>query len=354
MKLLLYLLLPVILVAQPVNFPDTLQMHNNKIYPCYVLDMNDSWIKFRFAPRNQMKIGPVAIKQLKLKGLGLVYQAPHGFFMDRDSLKSFVRKRAGITTKSEKRRFISGVFKKVFGNGKPEKRCSFGVMLYPAQPEKRYDIQYSPFYTGPQINVPIEILTPTQIESQMEAHLAFRLIPRLYLTTNVLYSLYDFTGDKEYHYLNIGNDTDYTENQIHRVLLSYYDIYIGLKYYVLPADRKVRLFFQTSIGKQYTSAEGEIAMYLDNEKEEVFQDNAIEFLKNLNSPSHFSYGFGAEYAFNPSLALVAQVVFKHSRIKARYDFRYNYTDMDKTESGYQQFNLKDVSTKIGIGLNLYF
>jgi len=357
-KTLLFLLLPFILAAQNITYPDTVVLKSGRIYPCYVTQLNENKIQIEYGKRSARSVSGIAnVKRIILGDKGLVFREDTGFLLDTKALADWVddrekkrQERLARLSRPQKTEAASQQeilpqrsAKSLFPN-----RWSFGVLYVPYYSGKTHYLQWFREYN-------IYVFSVSESRTLFEGQLAFLLLPRLRITFDIGYtSTYD-RNREERHIRN----SDYNSKDDKGLLvmndLSILTFSVGAKYYLHPLkEQKVSAYFTAGFGKQlaFCSIKQEELFIDENEPHLETDHNIEEFTEDLNSPWLFNAGFGTEYAFNCSLTLFANIRFYYTTVSAAYDYRTVYGP--QTTSGSKEIEKSNVSTLIGLGLNFYF
>ncbi len=202
MKTVLFLFVPVLLLAQN-PFPDTLLLTDGRAYPCLITSIDDSKVDFFYLNNKSESIVLIAVDQLTIEELGIVYSAGQGFTNDINQINKFANERmeklaeeqlvqeelAKLTAASNSEHIGnsgSTELAEYFEYQKPfkMKKWSFGVFLIPYYSGTVYEIIY---YTG---SYPPEFYTGSYANNEinMQGQLAYSLASNVMLTLDVTYS----------------------------------------------------------------------------------------------------------------------------------------------------------------------
>ncbi len=362
MKSLLFLLLPILIYAQN-SYKDTLFLTDGRSYPCLITDINDSKIWIVYLNNTNESIILQAVKRISLEEHGTVYLSDSGFKTDINLIQDFVHKR---TMKIEEAQLIKKEQERLAGLSNDDqtqmkndiqinkvkiqnkgdfKKWSFGVLYVPYSSGKIYTTMYSSYpyelpYTYGYINN----------ETNMEAQLAFGVVPNVRLTLDVGYNSTFTETRNEEHNRQTGYNTDY--GYLEKNGLDLLDINFGLKYYFLDFfTEQVSVYYILGVGKQFAFADYKYEN-LFPQSTSITEDNMEEYLEDLNSQWHFNMGFGAEYFFNESLSLTSNILFLYSKISGKYNYRYVLGT--ETRTRVEEYTNSEFITRIGLGLNFYF
>lgn len=370
MKTLLFLLVPYFMFAQ-IPTPDSLVLLDGRSTPCLITSIDDSKIYFEYYNSVQELIIIKAVERVYMENYGYVYEAGKGFKFDKDILNVFTENRRDsimeimelskelkkisltppqiiaetdaqeITEKPEKPEIFSWIKSKKYN------KWSFGILYVPYNSGKIYNVSSGSSYpTDPSIYYSIES------EINMEAQLAYGITQNFRFTLDAGYSSTLNKSRYEYHYVydSYDNNQGY-ENTIGLKML---DFTLGLKYYFKNfTPQNVNIYASLGVGKQIAFAQNKYEdLFLDPVPGIIKQDNVEEFAEKINSPWHFNIGFGAEYFFNNSLSLIANIRVLYSSSTGKFNSRY-ITDY-QTTTRFEEYTQRDFSTRIGLGVNFYF
>ena len=226
-------------------------------------------------------------------------------------------------------------------------RWSFGILYVPYYSGTIYTIIQGSSYSYP------NIYNTSNNETNMEAQFTFAVANECKLTFDVGYiSTYYETREENHSRSNSGYN--YDSGTLDKNDLSIFDFSIGVKYYFknIITD-KVGIYALFGLGKQFASADEEHkSLFVDQQPSVINQNNAKEYMEDLNSPFHYNIGFGAEYFFNESLSLTSNIRFIYSKISAKYDSRS--ISIDQTNTNTTDYKKTNFITRVGLGLNFYF
>lgn len=366
MKTVICLLFPVLLFAQN-PFPDNLLLTDGRTYPCLVTNIDDSKVEFVYSNNKSESIVIIAVDQLTIEELGIVYSAGQGFAINIDQIKNFVNERmeklAEVQLVQEELAKLTAVstlepvgdtgemeLGEYFENQKPfqMKKWSFGVLLIPYYSGRIYELIY---YSG---SYPPEFYTGSVAtnEINMQGQLAYAPASNFMLTLDVTYSSSYNERSSESHSRNEYNNYDYGTKTTDGLYL--FDFSFGVKYYFLKFfPRTVNIYALAGIGKQFASVDANSEdLYPGPEPSPIIEDNMEEYLESLNSPWHFDFGFGVEYLFNESLSLNSNIRFIYASISSEYDYRL-VSDFETVTQTIEYSNSEFI-TRIGLGMNFYF
>ncbi len=230
-------------------------------------------------------------------------------------------------------------------------RCVFGVNFVPYYSGNLYqinwDFHYQSFYLR---SLPVNFI-------ELQGNAGFFILRRLSLNFTVGYDGIDqkesFDWHKTYppyqsHYQNENYGYENTE-YVKRFVLR-----VDARYFLRSRSaHRVAPFVQIGLGKYFASANVERKEWPNNDQDDVKREsNAKDFLSDFNSPLLYDLGFGAEYYFNPSLALNASIVLIAAHRKGTLKARE--ASDDYTAWFERKLERWDWQTQIGVGLSFYF
>lgn len=257
---------------------------------------------------------------------------------DLETINSF----SGKIEKENKKSYLNSPFDQL-----EQKRWSFGFLVIPYYSNSGYNV----FRNGNNPPAPA-IYTTTQNEINTEAQLSYGVLKNVRFTFDASYSSNSSQTSYERHYRNTGYQSDNGYESTIGVKL--FDFNLGLKYTLNNfITDKVNIFVLAAFGKQIAFTQNNYKdLFPDTMAVPVIEDNIGDFIKQLNSPWHFNFGFGAEYFFNESIALVSSIRVIYSSSTGTYNSRYIFNE--ETASLTEKDTFAEFSTRIGFGLNLYF
>ncbi len=379
MKTLIFVLFSVTLFAQTPR-PDTLYIINGKSFPCLVTNINEDKIEFDYAKYSHESTVLLAVDKLSLEKYGIVYSNKNGFTKNIDEIKGYVNKRFEKVErerlekqKKEKQQRLAKLEQERIEKDKnnpaveslPEQnnfddevtvsnfstlrnKWSFGVLYVPYYSGKVYEVINNSNYQYPTVN------NYSVNSTNMEAQLTYAANRKLRLSLDLSYTAASTENRSETHSRNQSSNNQYDSGSERKNSLTLLDFNVGIKYYFQEMEpQKVSVYALASLGKQFAFADYKYKnLFPTNQDGTITENNEKEFMEDLNSPFHFNLGFGAEYYFNNSLSLTANIKFIYSRVSAKSDSRtISQTSIDTYT---YEYKTSDVNTKIGLGLNFYF
>jgi hypothetical protein len=392
MKILLFLVLPCLLLAQETSCPDTIVMKNGKTYPCLVSDLDKSAVQLIYGQNPPLKMYLPGVQKLVVAEKGVVFQEDIGLTPDLEAVQNFislrwekwqqdqaeVQKRKLLQEEAEKKleelaakskageeQIVTEVAEsqQQVLKGPEAHRWSFGVWYTPFSSENIYEIYYPyyPYYVDALIDdrmlpypIPYVKITSNE-EPQMEAQLAFRhpSYPHLRLTCDLAYTRSYTREHHEEHTRYTDGSNPYDYGYIETADMKLFRFSIGIKYYFSALSvHKVSPYILAGGGKQFAFVNKKTKDLFVPLTTTIEDDNEEEYLADLNSPVHIFLGFGVEYPFNESLSLFASVRFYYTWASGHYDYRYitdTYTNTQSTDN-----DVADLVKRVGLGFNFYF
>lgn len=371
MKVLLFLLIPIITFAQDFNFSDSLILKKGIRKACFVRKLDKTKAEILYG-KDELAVVPfIMMSELKIDKLGTVYSQSSGLLLPEDSITRYLSNRNNQRENEIKNRKIAEAFRRQemmdsaekamdllesttgeYKGGNPN-RWSFGITYIPNFESNTYYISDN-YYSPPQVEVRVSSAKETLFEGQF----TYLVIPDLRLTLDLGYSnAYEENGYEEHREIPINSSTyHYGRTNINSLKLFTFDL--GLKYNITRIlNQKVSAFILAGIGKQYAFAKSETKYpFTTTSLTDYYEYNTEEFIEDLNSPFHINLGFGAEYFFNKSLSIFSNIRFYYTSVDTKYEYRSINTWNSNAEmrSGSTTVKLSDVYTRIGIGMNFYF
>ena len=365
MKTLLLVLLPIFVFAQN-PYPDTIFLIDGRTYPCLITKANESKVEFIYMNEQTESVILLAIDKISMQDLGDIYSKDGGYKNDMNEIENYISKRMDRLDKekqaSDELKRLSMIKEK---NTDQKDRVIeieevFDKKISPIENDWSFGVLYVPYYSGNYYTVirksypedDLDTYINSRNETNMEAQLTYLLIKNLRVTLDVSYS--SSFAESRYETHNSYSDTTYSYGNISTMGLKLFDFSIGLKYYFKDIIKgKVSAFVLAGAGKQFAIVEDKIENFFPPEDPGyTSEDNIEEYLKGLNSPWHFNFGFGAEYFFNESLSLTSNIRFIYSSLDSNYDYRY--VSEYQTITDVTDISMSEFATRVGLGLNFYF
>ncbi|MBK6913735.1 MAG: hypothetical protein IPH11_08700 [Ignavibacteriales bacterium] len=365
MKTLLLVLLPFFVYAQN-PYPDTIFLMDGRSYPCLITKANESKVEFIYMNEQTESVILLAIDKISLQNMGDIYSKDGGYKNDMNEIENYISERMDRLDNerqaSDELKRLSMIKEK---NTDQKDRVIeieevFDKKISPIENDWSFGVLYVPYYSGNYYTV-IRKVQPddylytyinSRNETNMEAQLTYLLIKNLRVTLDVSYS--SSFAESRYETHNGYSDTTYSYGNISTMGLKLFDFSIGLKYYFKDIIKgKVSAFVLAGAGKQFSIVEDKIENFFPPvDPGYTSEDNIEEYLKGLNSPWHFNFGFGAEYFFNESLSLTSNIRFIYSSLSSNYDYRY--VSEYQTITDVTDISMSEFATRVGLGLNFYF
>lgn len=359
MKTILFLLVPIFLFGQN-PYPDNIFLSNGKTYSCLITGVSYDKIDMIYANNKSESVILKALDQLTIEGLGTVYKSGNGFTTEVNQVEVFIENRnkkreEEFVIKEELARLSEQennyqsettsellIVNKTVENG----NWSFGVLYIPYYSGTKYVINYNSPYP-PSTPVTYSI---ADFETNLEGQLSYGIVSGLRVTLDATYS--SSFAETRYERHVSGNYVD-DYGTLSTIGLKLIDFNIGIKYYFNDfITEMVSIYALAGFGKQFAFAKSKYEELFQTEPGYTVQDNAEEYLKDLNSPFHFNLGFGVEYFFNESLSLTSNIRVLYSVVSGKYD--YKYISEFETQTRSEEYTSSDIITRFGLGLNFYF
>jgi len=368
----MFLLVSFLSFAQ-TQLPDSIILVDGRKTTCLIKAIGDSRIQFVYNNGVEESIVIDALKKIYLEKYGDIFIKGSGFTKNTDEINDFVEARYKKLKQDEylkaeldrinlqKQKQIQVVkeqpqtivvqqsdFQLPFEN--QFNKWSFGVLYVPYFSGYLYQIVQTgsnPYY--------YEMYGSAINQTNLEAQLAYAVMPNLRLTFDAGYTASVQEFNSESHYRN-NYDPYYNYDRGNESIngLKRLDFNIGAKYYFQNIlTNKVSVYVLAGFGKQFAFATvKDKQLYITPNPDEIIENNEEEFTEEINSPWHFNFGFGAEYFFNESLSLTSNIKVLYSTHSGTFESREinpNYSQSYKRE-----YSLQEFVTRIGLGLNFYF
>ncbi len=370
MKTLILSLLSIVTFAQ-TQLPDSILLVDGRTTQCLITIIDDSRIYFIYNDNLDESIIVKALSAVYLDGYGEVYSKNSGFTKEIDELNSYVQYRL---KKIKDEQDVKAELKRVeLEKNKSQvsqdaiENISFQPSGWPISVNKNYNkwsfgVLYVPYYSGNMYNIIYTGSNPYNHELyvtgvnqiNLEAQLAYAVLPQLRLTFDAGYSASITENNSESHYRDL--NSTYQSDQGYEMIsgLKVLDFNIGAEYYFQNIiSNKVSVYALFGFGKQIAFAqEKRTQLFVIPDPAVVSENNQEEFNEDINSPWHFNFGFGAEYFFNESLSLTSNIRVLYASHYGKYEGREINTY--QSQSYKREYKLKEFVTKIGLGLNFYF
>jgi len=359
MKAVICLLFPVLLFAQNPSFPDTLLLTDGRTYSCLITSIDDTKVEFLYLNKKSESLVLKAVDQITIQGHGAVYKSGNGYTTNLQQVEVFIEDRnrgreEELIIQEELARLSALenndqtetttnvlIVKKTLEN----RNWSFGVLYIPYYSGIKYgiDYNYDP-YSRP------ATYSFTDFETNLEGQLSYGIVSDLRVTLDAAYS--SSFAETRYERHVTGNYVD-DYGTLKTLGLKLIDFTMGVKYYFKDAiTEMVSIYALAGFGKQFAFAKSNYEELFLQEPGYTVQDNAEEYLEDLNSPWHFNLGFGAEYFFNESLSLTSNIRILYSAVSGKYD--YKFISEFETQTRSEEYSSSDIITRFGLGLNFYF
>lgn len=365
--LLLVLFIPFILFGQIETEPDSIYLKTGKSAKCLVSRVEKSSAHLIYKG-DRVKIMLEGVEKLIVENRGTVYQSGPGITADQDLLNSFLKERyiriRGAIDSAEnakKNQAAAAAFEEA-DDTLPEAECnkvnrwSFGVLYIPYYTGTSFQIThyYSDIENRPQL------YQQSFTTSMMETQYSYKITPALRVIFDIGYTATLMKDENSNHtresYSGGGsyssdNGADYTDN------LKTFVFSIGAKYYLTTLfENKAAAYVIAGAGKQIAWSTNEYKYPYRTQTTTIYDDNLSDFLSDINSPYIMYAGFGAEYFFNQSLSLNANMRVYYTSACGELESTTITKNMgyERTYTTKNKFDRTNVVTRIGLGVNLYF
>ena len=359
MKSLIFLLFPILLLAQ-IPYPDTLTLTNGKKYSCLITGISTSKVEMTYANNKNETVILKAVDQITIEGQGTVYKSGNGYTTDLQQIEVVIEERnkereeeliieeelARLTTSGNNDQTETTTNSLIVKKTLENKNWSFGILYVPYYSGMKYGITYNNYYPP---STP-ETYSYADFETNLEGQFSYGTVSNLRVTLDAAYS--STFAETRYETHVSGNFID-DYGTLRTLDLKIIDFTMGVKYYFNDViTNMVSIYALAGFGKQFAFAKSNYEELFIPEPGYTIQDNAGEYLEDLNSPWHFNLGFGAEYFFNESLSLTSNIRILYSAVSGEYDYKL-ISDFE-TLTRYEEYSSSDVITRFGLGLNFYF
>ena len=368
MKTLLLVLLPLLAFAQN-QLPDTLYLIDGRTAPCLITAIDEDRVYFNYDNNRSESVIIPALQKVSVESFGTVFLEGKWQNTDVKKVNTFAEDRL---VKINNQRAVDQELQRLslqptnidqsatlpnsyppaivspIGKGQTNK-WSFGVLYVPYYSGSVYSI----IYTGSNpYNYDLYVTGVNQIN--LEAQVAYAVIPQLRLTFDAGYSASITENSSESHYRDLNSTYQYDQGYEMISGLKILDFNLGAKYYFQNfISNRVSVYALLGFGKQIAFAqENRTQLFVTPNPDIISEDNEEEFTEDINSPWHFNFGFGAEYFFNESLSLTSNIRVLYASHSGKYESRE--IDPNQSQTTVREYKLKEFVTKIGLGLNFYF
>ena len=193
--------------------------------------------------------------------------------------------------------------------------------------------------------------------SSIESNFTISVLPKLRVSTNIIFNKsYSKTHEEEHRdHLTNSYDNGYERTDEMTTL----HVSIGGKYYIQkPAPRKLSTYLTFGVGKQFASAIDDYDQLFEeyDPDDPQIEENQIEYLEQLNSPTSLYFGFGPEYFINEIISIVGYYRYESIYIHGKYKYQEigtDYNNIEFTKNKTREYNQRDVRYRISIGVNFY-
>ncbi len=198
-------------------------------------------------------------------------------------------------------------------------------------------------------------------KSKTAIHFTRSIVKNIWAYFSFNYSSYDIyyryesrrNYDDEYYIdYEYGSETTTTMNSI--------SLFIGGKiFFKTPKPKRASPYIVLGIGKQLTDYTQErIELFEEDDDGNEYEDNFDEYYEDMNSPFYLFGKVGAEYFFNNSISISAELEMLYEKIKGNYNYSYKYIDQynnyNYSHSSNRDKKESTITQSALFGLNFYF
>ncbi|GEM_PF-2734192 len=351
MRTLLFLLIPLILFAQNIEYPDTVITVKGKAYPCLITALNQSTVKLKYGKTFTSSLGLNGIDKIHFAALGIIYELKSGFKVDIEKVQKIINKRNKAIAANKRK-----ILKKT---SHPKK-----TLKLPVSDEKFLHFSFGAYYvpySGSYIARSYDSNDWDriyQIEynlSKMEAQFTYLFTKQFGLCLNLGFN--STYSKRHYEDHSVSNYDSSDSGEIITNGLKTFGIHISFKYYLFPSlTHKVSPFISLGFGKQFSwFVDKEKNLFVKNPSQAVITENYVAFFSKINSPYKLSTAFGVEYFFNTSLSVYSMIRLSYMYASADYKYKKIYNDTsNRIRRKTEKTEISNTITNIGLGLNFYF
>ncbi|MBN2425067.1 MAG: hypothetical protein JXR46_02220 [Calditrichaceae bacterium] len=321
MKIIIFLLLPMIILAGNQSFKDIIIKKDNRQYTCSILSVDEQSLKIIYEYGQEVITSWDNLNKVILGDLGEVYTAESGLKAEIILIQEYLNKRQESLVEEEEVIVPD-----------EEKDFSFGILYMPANfddskiTESDLSIIIGTRYITIERSLPV-------FEGQFTAKLKRNWL----LTLNIGYQYSRVIENDKI----VGSTGIETLESIRSIFLD-----LGTRLYLKSfIGNRVRPFLSMSIGKKIAFANAEAKSGGQSAEDKNYEN----YLEDLNSPFFIGLGFGAEYYFNPSISVTTNLKFYYMTYSAerKIEEPYEPTEISKIDQS-------NIITRVGIGMHLYF
>jgi hypothetical protein len=356
------------------QLPDSIFIVDGRSTSCLITSIDDSRVQFSYNINQKESVIVKALSRIYIEKYGNIFSPISGFTVNLDEVNSFLQDRL---QKKQKEQEVKAELDRVDLSKKPgsnissvaitgsedlvtivshstnacnQNKWSFGVLYVPYYSGRIYEMSSSSYS-----QYDVSIYGYSVSLTNLEAQFAYAVVPQLKLTFDAGYSATISEENFETHYKYNDPVYPYETNEGYKLTnnMKRLDFNIGAKYYFNNIiSNKVSIYASLGIGKQFAFVTNDYKLLFGQPDPAINENNYEEFLADINSPFHFNIGFGAEYFFNESLSLNANIKINYNTSSGKYQSRNisQYSSRTTTED----ISVADFTTKVGIGLNFYF
>lgn len=364
MYLLLLLILPAVTLAQSVSQPDTIIAFNGKAFPCLVKEIDDSYAYFVYNGKVKEKILLDGVRKLIVDSLGTVYDNDKGFEVEEKKVTNFIErrnKRIAITEEKRKKKLLAieklNSLDSLANTGEVEVMETPAVAPADNMNRWSFGFEYIPYYWGDTFTYLPDVIQDYALapyynnKVMMESSFSYKVFNKIRILFNIGYNQKSYEERKENYSRNNGNS--YNSGYERTEKLNILFLSAGVKYSLKElSPNNVGPYLLFNLGKRFAFPTSSYKNLIDYTQQGITENNAEDYLKEINSPYYVTFGFGAEYAFNNSLTLFSAINISYYHTSGKFEYRNvnpNYED-----SLTKDMKISSFETRIGVGLNFYF
>ncbi len=355
MKTLMVLMLPVLIAAQDMYFPDTVFTISGRAYPCTIEQFTSKSVRADFTGDKVEPILLNIVDRIILKSKGEVYNSKSAYVAEIDVLNQINASRTievpppVLSADDSEQNMIEP----------PRQEKVHQVKIFTVKPDKLFSIgfSYNPIQTHwYQV---LEGYYGNDIVTVAENVVDFIPEFSFYLSNNVaiFFNLSYFASTSSQDYLYIRDYVEFTDTDDYSFSSkrSVLTPQLGAKYVIGQAeDKKTRFYIALSGGKSFGKV---VSEYVNNEEQDdiypIEIENYEEFNSDLNSPIILNALCGAEYQLNPALSFFVRGTVRHQIVSATLKVEREYED----GRIYTQKDERELTDNLyfgGFGFHFYF
>lgn len=342
MKILLFLLIPVLLFSQTPDYPDTLYLKSGKIHPCLITQIDENVVRLKYKNNMPTSAGLELVNKIYMEHYKFIYEN-NQFTTEISEINNYVNQR------NDKIQVANDSNKKFSNDNDLENKLSFGVLYSPIVNPDVYIYIYDPYYGM------IKSYIIGKLESSFDSQFSFEISPSLWFTIDIGYGSSHIKERNDY-FRTSTYDTTRDGNE-YKYDMDFFNFNIGLKYYFTKLlENRVSPYFLVGLGKKMASVKSyDKDLYPSPYNQTQISDNQNEFLEDINSPLYSFIGFGVEYFFNKFLSINANMQLNYVSFSGEYKYKYivpSYYNYIRITT--KKFEYSQTTKRAGIGLNFYF